>query len=102
MSEENPLCATAIRRVAATTESWPILAQPSLRVALAVSESYTHDEFERIKRGCIPEQMENKWFIYFEEPWLFFHRSLDGRLDLWSPLYSVGHAGVDRGSLGES
>jgi len=31
-----------------------------------------------MKRGLIPRQMEDKWFIYFEEPWIYFHRSWTG------------------------
>jgi hypothetical protein len=43
-----------------------------------LAESYTHADFEKIKRGLIPEEMEDKWFIFFEEPWLYFHRSWTG------------------------
>lgn len=28
--------------------------------------------------GLIPQQMEDKWFIYFESGWLSFHRSWSG------------------------
>lgn len=31
-----------------------------------------------IRRGVIPEQMEDKWFIYWSEGELFFHRSWTG------------------------
>ena len=27
-------------------------------------------EIERFKNGLIPTEMEDKWFIYFEEPYL--------------------------------
>ena len=36
-------------------------------------------DFKRIKRGFIPREMEDKWFIFFEEPWLYFHRSWTGK-----------------------
>jgi hypothetical protein len=45
---------------------------------LGFVEYYTFDEFERIKRGLIPREMEDKWFIFYEEPWLYFHRSWTG------------------------
>jgi ADP-ribosylglycohydrolase len=32
----------------------------------------------RIRRGVIPEEMEDKWFVYWEEDTLFFHRSWTG------------------------
>lgn len=28
--------------------------------------------------GLVPEQMEDKWFIYYEDSWLRFHRSWTG------------------------
>lgn len=31
-----------------------------------------------MKRGLIPQRMEDKWFIYFEEAWLYFYRSWTG------------------------
>ena len=41
--------------------------------------TFTPAEFERIGQGLIPEAMEDKWFIYFEEPSLFLHRSWTGQ-----------------------
>ena len=35
-------------------------------------------QFEKLKRGLIPQQMEDKWFIFFENDWLYFHRSWTG------------------------
>ena len=32
----------------------------------------------RIRRGLMPEQMEDKWFIFWEDDTLFFHRSWTG------------------------
>ena len=40
---------------------------------------FTMEEFERIKAGLVPAAMEDKWFIYFDEPWLFLHRSWTGK-----------------------
>lgn len=39
---------------------------------------YSQEEFEKIAAGVIPKQMEDKWFIFYEEPWLYFHRSWTG------------------------
>jgi hypothetical protein len=36
-------------------------------------------QFERLKDGLIPAAMEDKWFVYFEEPQLLFHRSWTGQ-----------------------
>jgi hypothetical protein len=51
---------------------------PESRADLSFAESYTAGEFERIKRGVIPREMEDKWFVFYEEPWLYFHRSWTG------------------------
>ena len=33
---------------------------------------------DRIKMGSIPQDMNDKWFIFLEGEWLFFHRSWTG------------------------
>jgi hypothetical protein len=53
-------------------------------IALAYSASFNAEEFALLKDGLIPEEMEDKWFIYYEEPHLFFHRSWTGL-----PVYRV-------------
>jgi hypothetical protein len=45
---------------------------------LGLTASYSPADFELIKRGSIPEEMEDKWFVFYEEPWLYFHRSWTG------------------------
>lgn len=62
----------------ATRECWKVLPLPEIRVELGFAAAYTSAEFELIKRGLIPEEMEDKWFVFFEEPWLYFHRSWTG------------------------
>ena len=42
----------------------------------------------RLKAGLIPRAMEDKWFIYYEQPELFFHRSWTGQ-----PVYRLTLAG---------
>jgi ADP-ribosylglycohydrolase len=39
---------------------------------------FTERQFLKLSRGLIPRQMEDKWFIYFENEWLYFHRSWTG------------------------
>ena len=38
----------------------------------------TNKQFSKLKNGLIPQQMEDKWFIYYENEWLYFHRSWTG------------------------
>jgi hypothetical protein len=62
----------------ATRASWKNQAMPSERGPLAFARTFTPDELARIERGLVPEQMEDKWFVFFESPWLWFHRSWTG------------------------
>lgn len=39
---------------------------------------FTDKQFSKLIKGLIPEQMEDKWFIYYEDNWLYFHRSWTG------------------------
>jgi len=37
--------------------------------------------------GLVPEEIEDKWFIYWEDDTLFFHRSWTGNCIYVSPIY---------------
>jgi hypothetical protein len=56
-------------------------------VPIRCSLSFSDDEFQRLQSGLIPAAMEDKWFIYYDEPFLFFHRSWTGE-----PVYRVRFA----------
>jgi hypothetical protein len=45
---------------------------------LSLAAVYSPSEFEQIKAGLIPQEMEDRWFIFFEAPWLYIHRSWTG------------------------
>jgi len=45
---------------------------------IEISLRFTDKQYNRIIKGLIPQQMEDKWFIYFEDGWLYFHRSWTG------------------------
>lgn len=45
---------------------------------IELSFHFSEAQFMRMKRGLMPEQMEDKWFIFFEDNWLYFHRSWTG------------------------
>ena len=65
-------------REAATKESRRILPLPERRIPLKINATYTGSDIDSIKLGLIPETMEEKWFIYLNEDWLYFHRSWTG------------------------
>lgn len=62
----------------AQQSDWKVEPMPSTTATIGFDRTYTNDEFQRITWGVIPETMEDKWFIYFEEPWLYLHRSWTG------------------------
>ena len=63
---------------AATRESWKHKPLPEARAALAYARTFDRAEHARLERGLVPDQMEDKWFIFLEGEWLFFHRSWTG------------------------
>jgi hypothetical protein len=62
----------------ASRSSWKTLPLPSKRKPLELSLLFSDDEGEQIRRGHFPEDMDDKWFIFFEDGWLYFHRSWTG------------------------
>jgi hypothetical protein len=65
-------------KLSATRESWKHKPLPEARAALAYARTFDRAEQARLQRGLVPDQMEDKWFIFYEGPWLFFHRSWTG------------------------
>jgi hypothetical protein len=53
-------------------------------IPLPYQAVFSSEQFARLKTGLIPQRMEDKWFIYYEEPHLFFHRSWTGK-----PVYRL-------------
>jgi len=62
----------------ATRNSWKNTPLPAQRKTITVDRTYSPEEFRRIQEGHIPHQMEDKWFSFYEEPWLYLHRSWTG------------------------
>jgi hypothetical protein len=54
----------------ATRNSWKTEPIPELKTRLQLECNFSLEEFQRLKLGLIPEQMEDKWFIYLEGDWL--------------------------------
>ncbi len=62
----------------AKKSDWQTKPLPKRRITIPLSRTFSQAEFERIRQGLIPEQMEDKWFIYWENERLYFHRSWTG------------------------
>jgi hypothetical protein len=64
--------------MAATRSDWKTTPLPAQRQAIALERTYSSEEFARLQEGYIPREMEDKWFSFYEEPWLYLHRSWTG------------------------
>ncbi|WP_310424417.1 hypothetical protein [Chamaesiphon sp. VAR_48_metabat_135_sub] len=62
----------------AQRNDWKTEIFPSTSKSIVVDRTYSKSEFEKIIVGTIPEEMEDKWFVFYEEPWLYLHRSWTG------------------------
>ncbi len=62
----------------ATAVSWKNKPMPDAYKELLLDGRYTREEFVTISQGFVPQSTANKWFIYLEGEWLYFHRSASG------------------------
>ena len=62
----------------ADSDSWKHLPVPSQLEPLGLDTHFTAEEFARLEEGLIPVQMEDKWFVYYADAWLRFHRTWTG------------------------
>jgi len=75
---------------------------PAEHAPLVVEREFTQQEYARIACGVVPEQMEDKWFIFLEDTSLFFHRSWTGfcifqvTLTQQSTIYAIADVLVNR------
>ncbi|MCA9935727.1 MAG: hypothetical protein KC415_17450 [Anaerolineales bacterium] len=51
---------------------------PSQQKELLIDGAYAAPEMGQIALGYIPQEQQDKWFIYFDGQWLHFHRSWTG------------------------
>ena len=62
----------------AKRDDWKAIEMPRPRTSIAINRQYSDREFDRLSAGNIPQAQEDKWFVYYEEPDLFLHRSWTG------------------------
>ena len=59
-------------------EDWKTLPMPEKTASFPFVRSFGWDETDALRRGHVPEAMEDKWFWYMEGSTLFAHRSWTG------------------------
>ena len=57
---------------------WKTEPLPAEHTTIALDRTFSPSAMDRICAGHIPEMMEDKWFIYWQDDTLFFHRSWTG------------------------
>jgi len=62
----------------AKKSDWKNKELPKKRIVVDLDIIFDEKEMTLIKRGFVPSAMEDKWFIYYENNKLFFHRSWTG------------------------
>lgn len=62
----------------ATKAHWKCSPMPEEHEVIKLEKQFTSEEFDEIKKGLVPAQMEDKWFIYCENEELYMHRSWTG------------------------
>ena len=62
----------------AQATDWNICPLPDRRVTVALDRLFTHEQVGRLRLGLIPEEMSDKWFVYWQDDTLHFHRSWTG------------------------
>ena len=65
-------------RETATKASWKTNPPPEDRQHFELPLLFNDDEGEKIRLGHVPKDMDDRWFIYFDQGWLYFHRSWTG------------------------
>jgi len=66
------------RPLIADKNCWKNSPLPSTTIELEFKRTFTKEEIEKINKGLIPKEMEDKWFIFCEGQTINIHRSWTG------------------------
>ena len=78
----------------ATRKDWKTTTPlPAARASLLLDRVYSIAEFADLKAGLRPRDMGTKWFIFYEEPWLYLHRAWTGHC-IFQVRFETTPAGV--------
>lgn len=82
--------------------SWPTKPLPSRTEGLNYLATFSQEQVPLLRRGFVPASTEDRWFVFFEDDWLYFHHSRGGaciyglRLDRVTDGVKVGRSWVNR------
>lgn len=81
-----------MRSERATRDTWKTNPMPEASARLHVEKTYSAEEYAGIAMGLIPQEMEDRWFMFLEDDWLYLHRSWTGNM-----IYKVRFASIADG-----
>ena len=55
-----------------------ITPMPASRGKVDIQRAFTAGEVAQLELGMLPQGMDDHWFAFFEDDWLYFHRSWSG------------------------
>ena len=62
----------------ATRNDWKRFPVSDVSISFDIDLQLSDDQYNKLKRGNIPLNMDDKWFIYYEKGKLHFYRSVTG------------------------
>ena len=68
-------------------------------MAVGYNDEFTADEYEVLVAGVIPCEMEDRWFVFFEQPYLYVHHSWNGELFFRVELAEATEGAVVRSAV---
>lgn len=66
---------------------------PTAREEIGLRLQLDDAQFAVLRRGLIPRDMDDRWFIFVEDDWLYIHRSWTGAC-----IFAVQFCDKDRGA----
>lgn len=66
------------RNYIVTKNDWEIYPMPAQTTQFVIKRKFSDAQIARLKRGHLPEEMEDRWFYYYEDGKVYFHRSWSG------------------------
>ncbi|MEO3402367.1 hypothetical protein AAFN85_00590 [Mucilaginibacter sp. CAU 1740] len=81
---------------------WKTMPLPEQQEGLALNRTLSDEESKYLLPGHRPRDMDDRWFIYIKDQWMYFHRSWTGvcifkiRLILANGKYTLTEGFVNR------
>lgn len=64
--------------IIATKNDWKTTTMPDQHEEFILEREFSDEQMQRLRRGSIPQEMEDKWFWYMENNKLYAYRSWTG------------------------